>query len=81
MSADLRLRKLILELDGAARREIALAAGEGRFDELPQLTSIAKEIADLAVRWPCDASPAPLEIVQPGSTTELSTPAYPAPPL
>lgn len=75
MRSDVRLRKLIVELDGAARREIALAAGEGRFDELPQLTSIAKEIAALAVRWPSDTSLTPVALVQPASTTEVSAPA------
>lgn len=77
MSGDLRLRKLIADLDGAARSEIALAAGEGRFDELPQLTPMAKEIAALAARWPCDASPAPMALSQPEATTEASVPAAP----
>ncbi|MBY0112959.1 MAG: hypothetical protein K2Y21_09065 [Phycisphaerales bacterium] len=56
-----RLKKLIADLDGAARSEIALAAGEGRFDELPQLTPMAKEIAGLAARWTSEASPTPEE--------------------
>ena len=59
MNGEARLRKLIADLDGAARGEIAVAASEGRFDELPQLTPIAKEIAALAVRWPCGTSPTP----------------------
>jgi hypothetical protein len=51
---------MIEDLDGAARREITIAAGEGRFDELAFLAPMAKEIAALASRWPCDvpASPA-----------------------
>lgn len=77
MSGDLRLRKLIAELDGAARREIALAAGEGRFDELPHLTPMAKEIAALAARWSCEASSAPMVLSQPEAPTEPSAPAAP----
>ena len=50
---------MIADLDGAARREIAIAAGEGRFDELAFLAPMAKEIAALASRWPCDAPPSP----------------------
>lgn len=77
MGGDLRLRRLIADLDGAARREIALAAGEGRFDELLQLTMIAKEIAALTARWPCDAPRAPKALAQPEVTTEPSAPAAP----
>jgi hypothetical protein len=77
MNSDLRLRKLIADVDGAARREIALAAREGRFDELLQLTPIAKEIAALAMRWPCDATPAQMALVQPEATTEPIASAVP----
>ncbi len=66
---------MIADLDGAARNEIALAAGEGRFDDLPQLTPMAKEIAALAARWPCDASLAPKVLAQLEATTETSAPA------
>ncbi|MBN8596515.1 MAG: hypothetical protein J0L78_02450 [Planctomycetes bacterium] len=51
MSAERRLRLMIADLDGAARREIAEAASEGRFDELEVLAPLAKEIAALAARW------------------------------
>jgi hypothetical protein len=70
-----RLRKLIADLDGAARNEIAVAAGEGRFDELPQLTPMAKEIAALAARWPSEASPTPGEPVR---REAAEAPAVPA---
>jgi len=36
---------LIADLDAAARKEITLAAKEGRFDDLQQLIPLAKEIA------------------------------------
>jgi hypothetical protein len=75
MSGDLRLRKLIADLDCAARREIALAAGEGRFDELPQLTPMAKEIAALAARWPSEPSPAPVALARPATTDDPSAAA------
>jgi hypothetical protein len=59
MQSDMRLQRMIADLDGAARREIATAAGEGRFDELAVLAPMAKDIAALASRWPCDAPPSP----------------------
>jgi hypothetical protein len=74
MDGELRLRKLIADLDGAARSEIALAAGEGRFDELPHLTPMAKEIAGLAARWPFKASPTPSA---PARTEAPEDPAMP----
>ena len=70
-----RLRKLIADLDGAARSEIALAAGEGRFDELPQLTPMAKEIAGLAARWTSEAPPTPEEPVRIEATEAPAVPA------
>lgn len=51
MTSVQRLKQLIADLDEAARREIASAASEGRFDELPSLAPLAKEIAALATRW------------------------------
>jgi hypothetical protein len=51
MTSEQRLKHLISDLDGAARREIASAASEGRFDELPSLVPLAKDIAALAERW------------------------------
>jgi hypothetical protein len=69
-----RLIKLIANLDESARNEIALAAGDGRFDELPQLTSIAKEIAGLAARWPFEASHSR---EQPARISVVETPAMP----
>jgi len=74
MDGELRLRKLIADLDGAARSEIALAAGEGRFDELPQLTPMAKEIAGLAARWPYKVSSTPSA---PARTDATEDPAVP----
>lgn len=65
MDGERRLRKLIADLDGAARREIALAADGGRFDDLPRLTPMAKEIAGLAARWPCETLPTTSAISQP----------------
>ncbi len=51
MTSESRLKQLIADLDEAARHEIASAASEGRFDELPSLAPLAKEIAALATRW------------------------------
>lgn len=51
MTSAQRLKQLIADLDEAARREIAVAASEGRFDELPSIVLLAKEIAALAARW------------------------------
>lgn len=51
MTGEQRIKQLIADLDGAARREIASAASEGRFDELPTLATLAQEIAALAGRW------------------------------
>ena len=51
MTGEQRIKQMIADLDGAARREIAAAASEGRFDELPSLATLAQEIAALAARW------------------------------
>lgn len=51
MKGEQRIKQLIADLDGAARHEIAAAASEGRFDELPSLARLAQEIAALAARW------------------------------
>jgi hypothetical protein len=78
MTGEQRLKQLIADLDGAARREIASAASEGRFDELPSLAPLAKEIAALAGRWglaPSNeqlATPIQEELASPSVVVETS---------
>lgn len=55
MRNDDLLRKRIADLDDLARRELAAAASEGRFDDLDRLIPIAKDVAALAARW-CSGS-------------------------
>lgn len=62
MTGEQRIKQLIADLDGAARREIAAAASEGRFDELSSLATLAQEVAALAARWRLD-----LQIEQPAT--------------
>lgn len=55
------IQQQIVELDAEARRQLAAAAAEGRFDDLVQLTPIAKEIAALATRWLTEIENEPTE--------------------
>ena len=57
MSAVLRLKQLIADLDNAARRELTAAAADGRFDDVSELTPIAKEVAALANRCSIENHP------------------------
>jgi hypothetical protein len=45
------LAKAIQQIEAEARRLIAEAASSGRFDEVEDLTPLAKEISELAIRW------------------------------
>lgn len=63
MESVLRLRQAIADLNREARRELADAASDGRFDELVDLTPMTKEISSLAARWA--PQPQPASINQP----------------
>lgn len=74
MTAEMQLRRLIADLDGAARAEIGRAAMDGRFDELARLTPMARDIAAVAARWPCDQSQSDLATV---SRERMGSPVAP----
>lgn len=73
MNAYSRLCNAIVELSRAATAELTAAAKDGRFDDLAQLTPMAKEIAGMVARWCAEPQFSGTEHRR--STNDHSTPA------
>ena len=72
-----RIKQMIKDLDAEARQELTAAAAAGRFDDLEQMTPIAKEIAVLLARWCPEVQSAATGVAPEAVRRERSEPRQP----